>query len=176
MRATAGDQITISTRRADPRTRAGRIVEVLGVDGGPPYVVHWADGGHSGLLFPGPDAEISTARQGGRQIPVPTASQPKRWQVSLAVTGHGNTMTRAHVTAYTGAFSVQCYGEAHRHPAEADVPVIGDEVAAGRALIALGNELLRTAEQDLTRIEGHTVHVSHSPDGHVSHSSDGSRH
>jgi hypothetical protein len=169
MRATAGDQITISTRQADARTRAGQIVEVLGVDGGPPYVVHWADGGHSGLLFPGPDAQITPATSGHRQIPVPTSGKPKRWQVSLAVTGYGNSMTRAHVTAYTGAFSVQCYGEAHRRPDEADVPVIGDEVAAGRALIALGNELLRSAEQDLTRIEGRTVHVSHSPGGGVRH-------
>jgi hypothetical protein len=69
------------------------------------------------------------------------------------------------VTAYTGAVSLQCYGEAHRRPDDADVPVIGDEVAAGRALIALGNELLRTAEHDLARIEGHEVQVSPTPDG-----------
>jgi hypothetical protein len=166
MRATAGDQITISTRQADARKRAGQIVEVLGVDGGPPYVVHWADGGHSGLLFPGPDAQITPADPGARRSWTPASTQPKRWQVSLSVTGHGNSLTRAHVTAYTGSASLHCYGEAHRRPDEADRPVIGDEVAAGRALIALGNQLLRSAEQDLARIEGHNVHVSPSPDGY----------
>lgn len=165
MRATAGDQITISSRQADARTRAGQIVEVLGVDGGPPYVVHWADGGHSGLLFPGPDAQITPAHPGRARSWTPATTQPKRWQVSLSVTGHGNSLTRAHVTAYTGAVSLQCYGEAHRRPEDADVPVIGDEVAAGRALIALGNELLRSAEHDLARIEGHKVQVSPTPDG-----------
>lgn len=164
MRATAGDQITISSRQADARTRAGQIVEVLGVDGGPPYVVHWADGGHSGLLFPGPDARITPGGPDGHRSWT-AATQPKRWQVSLSVTGHGDTLTRAHVTAYTGATSLQCYGEAHRRPDEADVPVIGDEVAAGRALIALGHQLLRTAERDLARIEGHSVRLSPSPDG-----------
>jgi Domain of unknown function (DUF1918) len=37
--------------------RVGRIVEVRGPGGAPPYVVRFEDG-HEGLVFPGPDAVI----------------------------------------------------------------------------------------------------------------------
>ncbi|MBB5785136.1 hypothetical protein HD596_011892 [Nonomuraea jabiensis] len=33
------------------------IVEVKGLDGGPPYMVRFDDG-HTGLVFPGPDAVV----------------------------------------------------------------------------------------------------------------------
>jgi hypothetical protein len=39
----------------------GEIVEVRGTTGGPPYVVRFDDG-HTGLVFPGPDAVIEHRR------------------------------------------------------------------------------------------------------------------
>lgn len=39
------------------RDRRGEIIEVHGADGGPPYIVRFDDG-HTGLVFPGPDAVI----------------------------------------------------------------------------------------------------------------------
>ena len=35
-------------------------LEVRGADGGPPYVVRWADG-HEGLVYPGDDAHVVAA-------------------------------------------------------------------------------------------------------------------
>ncbi|SEM50009.1 protein of unknown function [Nonomuraea pusilla] len=37
--------------------RQGVIIEVHGADGGPPYMVRFEDG-HTGLVFPGPDAVV----------------------------------------------------------------------------------------------------------------------
>jgi len=38
---------------------------------------------------------------------------------------------------------------AHCNPADPDVPAIGDELAAGRALIGLGNRLVQMAETEV---------------------------
>ena len=43
--------------------RVGRIVEVRGPGGAPPYVVRFEDG-HEGLVFPGPDAVIEGGAEG----------------------------------------------------------------------------------------------------------------
>jgi hypothetical protein len=40
------------------RLRDGEILEVLGEDGGPPYVVRWSDDGHVSRVFPGSDAYV----------------------------------------------------------------------------------------------------------------------
>ena len=51
------------------------------------------------------------------------------------------------------------HGEAHRSPYDSDVPRIGDELAAGRALMDLGQKLLRVTEDDIGALEGHPVHL-----------------
>jgi hypothetical protein len=48
------------------------------------------------------------------------------------------------------------HGDAYRNPKDASQPMIGEEIAAARALIALGTELLQAAS---TRIE----QVTHQP-------------
>ena len=58
MQATVGDHLIVrNTHLAEP-VREGEILEVHGVDGGPPYVVRWIDAGHESLTFPGPDAFV----------------------------------------------------------------------------------------------------------------------
>jgi hypothetical protein len=39
------------------------IVEVRGSEGGPPYLVRYADG-HEAVIFPGPDAVVEPAGSG----------------------------------------------------------------------------------------------------------------
>jgi hypothetical protein len=51
------------------------------------------------------------------------------------------------------------WGQARRNPADPDVPRIGAEVAAARALIRLGHHLLGAAENDIEDIEHHPVHI-----------------
>lgn len=58
MQAAAGDRIIIRGHRVGEPDRDGRILEVRGADGSPPYLVQWEEDGHEGLLFPGSDAVI----------------------------------------------------------------------------------------------------------------------
>lgn len=58
MHATVGDEIIIAGHVVGEATRAGRIVEVRGSNGGPPYRIHWDDSGRTTLLFPGDDSSI----------------------------------------------------------------------------------------------------------------------
>jgi hypothetical protein len=59
MRANIGDRLVIRSRNVGTQERSGKIVEVRGADGSPPYLVEW-DGGTQGVFFPGSDATIET--------------------------------------------------------------------------------------------------------------------
>ena len=58
MQAKVGDHLVVESNRDASHRREGEILEVRGEDGGPPYVVRWADG-HEGVTFPGPDAFVA---------------------------------------------------------------------------------------------------------------------
>ncbi len=59
MHASAGDHITVpGLHVGDPR-REGEVVEARGPEGGPPYVVRWADG-HEAVFFPGPGVTVTS--------------------------------------------------------------------------------------------------------------------
>ena len=59
MQAHVGDEITIDGHVVGEPRRVGRIVDVRGEDGGPPYEVKWDDTEHTTLLYPGSDAHIT---------------------------------------------------------------------------------------------------------------------
>jgi hypothetical protein len=63
MRATVGDQLHVHGRTVGERDHLGKIVEVRGSDGEPPYLVRHPDG-HESLVFPGPDAVVEPAMHG----------------------------------------------------------------------------------------------------------------
>jgi hypothetical protein len=58
MQASVGDRLVIKGHHVGEPDRAAEIIEVRGVDGGPPFLVRWDDDGHEGLFFPGSDAVI----------------------------------------------------------------------------------------------------------------------
>lgn len=58
MKAHTGDRLVISGHEIGRPKRVGRIEEVRGADGEPPYKVRWAEDDHVTLLFPGPDCTI----------------------------------------------------------------------------------------------------------------------
>jgi hypothetical protein len=68
--------------------------------------------------------------------------------------------TIAHATLGDGGPELTGHGEAHRSPYDSDVPRIGDELAAGRALMDLGQKLLRVTEDDIGTLEGRPVHLN----------------
>ncbi len=69
MQAAVGDRLHIHGHNVGDPDKMGEIVEVHGKQGAPPYLVRFDDG-HTGLVFPGPDAIIehpppARARAGG---------------------------------------------------------------------------------------------------------------
>ena len=64
--------MVIRGHRVGERLRDGEILEVLGEDGGPPYIVRWSDDGHVSRIFPGSDAYVEhfARRRARRAAPV----------------------------------------------------------------------------------------------------------
>jgi len=58
MQATVGDHIKVCGHRPGQPERGGEVTEVLGVAGGPPYMVRWGESQHVTMFFPGPDAMV----------------------------------------------------------------------------------------------------------------------
>jgi hypothetical protein len=58
LRASPGDRLVIRGHHLDERERDGEILEVLGEDGLPPFLVRWSDDGHVSRLLPGSDAYV----------------------------------------------------------------------------------------------------------------------
>jgi hypothetical protein len=58
MQASKGDEIIVPSQHVGQPARHGKIVEVRGESGGPPYVVRWDDTSEGRLFFPGSDTMI----------------------------------------------------------------------------------------------------------------------
>jgi hypothetical protein len=59
MRVKVGQRIVFRARPDHGRDRDAEVLEVLGADGAPPYVVRWSDDGHEALVYPGLGAFVS---------------------------------------------------------------------------------------------------------------------
>ncbi|HSJ16834.1 MAG TPA: DUF1918 domain-containing protein [Solirubrobacterales bacterium] len=57
-RVSPGDRIVIKGHHVGEHERDGEILEVIGEDGGPPYLVRWSDDGHVSEFFPSSDAHV----------------------------------------------------------------------------------------------------------------------
>jgi Domain of unknown function (DUF1876) len=80
----------------------------------------------------------------------------RNWSVDITITERdGRTHARARLHT-ADATALEATGTARLNPTDRDVPEIGEELAAARALSALAHQLLDTAADD---IEG----VTHKP-------------
>ncbi|SES70985.1 DUF1918 domain-containing protein [Geodermatophilus poikilotrophus] len=52
MQARVGDRIVVRSTHQGEAERTGRVLEVRGESGGPPYVVRWDPDGHTGVFHP----------------------------------------------------------------------------------------------------------------------------
>jgi hypothetical protein len=62
MQAAIGDRLHVHGNSVGQPDKTGDIVEVKGAEGAPPYLVRFDDG-HTGLVFPGPDAVVERGRR-----------------------------------------------------------------------------------------------------------------
>lgn len=76
----------------------------------------------------------------------------KRWRVEIII-DEEDDRTYAEARLHTGAGTqVRGVGRAKLNPADDDIPEIGDELAAARALTDLGHRLLLTAAADIESV------------------------
>jgi hypothetical protein len=64
--AKPGDRLVIHGHHTGELPRDAEILEVLGDDGGPPYLVRWEDDGHVSRFYPGSDAFVQHFEQEDR--------------------------------------------------------------------------------------------------------------
>lgn len=85
----------------------------------------------------------------------------KRWTVGIFVDEHDDERrTRAEARLHTaGTTTLRAAGVARRHPADREIPEIGDELAVARALFDLAHQLMTAAAMDLADSGGRPAHV-----------------
>ncbi len=86
------------------------------------------------------------------------------WQVGLYLFEEAGT-TKARAVLDTATTRFTGHGDAHRNPADPDVPEIGDELAAGRALNDLGRQLMDVARRGVEDIDAATESGRNAPPG-----------
>jgi hypothetical protein len=80
--------------------------------------------------------------------------ETKRWTVDLDIDElHEERRTHAVATLHHDGGSLEGAGEAHRHPRDADLARVGDELAAARALVELADKLQADAQRTLETYE-----------------------
>ena len=85
--------------------------------------------------------------------------ESKRWHIELYLYEDGRT-TRAEAVLRTSAGTeLRHAGVARRHPRDGDVPEIGEELAACRALTGLAHDLLESAVSDVEENVHEPVHL-----------------
>ena len=80
------------------------------------------------------------------------------WRVNIAFTEDGDR-TRADAILELADERYHGFGQAKRAPADPSVPVVGQDLAAARALSDLAHQLLHAASDRIEAFEGHPVKV-----------------
>jgi Domain of unknown function (DUF1876) len=80
------------------------------------------------------------------------------WRVQIAFTEEADR-TRADAILELASQRFHGFGQAKRAPEDPSVPVIGQDLAAARALSDLSHQLLQAAAERIEEFEGHPVKV-----------------
>jgi hypothetical protein len=71
------------------------------------------------------------------------------WDIHIYLFEHDDDSTYARAVLKTRDTTLTGEGTARRNPADTPVAEIGDEIAVGRALVSLGEQLLNAAADDM---------------------------
>ncbi|MEU8619526.1 DUF1876 domain-containing protein [Streptomyces sp. NPDC048623] len=78
------------------------------------------------------------------------------WKVGLDLVEEGGR-TKAEARLDTGTSTLTGRGSARCNPADVDVPVIGDDLAASRAMKDLAGKLMKEANREMEAVGADTV-------------------
>lgn len=82
----------------------------------------------------------------------------QNWRVEISFTEDADR-TRADAILELASHRFHGFGQAKRAPQDPSVPVIGQDLAAARALSDLAHKLLDTAAERIESFEGHPVNL-----------------
>jgi hypothetical protein len=85
-------------------------------------------------------------------------SKGRVWTVEIVFT-EDEDRTRADAVLETGTEAISGWGRSRRNPADPDVPVIGEDLAASRALSDLAHHLLHEAASAIEDFERRPVRL-----------------
>lgn len=85
-------------------------------------------------------------------------SENRVWTVEIIFT-EDEDRTVAHARLHAGEREFTGWGRARRNPMDPDVPAVGEELAAARAVADLSHRLLHEAADAIERFEGHPVEL-----------------
>jgi len=160
MKAAVGDRIVTASGVVGGAVRDGVVTECPHGDGSPPYRVKWSDTGEETLVYPGADTIVDAQVEAGSdEWGEARQARSLTWDVRITVVESGGSTT-AEATVMNGPpDALRAVGHARKAPEDPEVPLIGDEIAAGRALRRLADRLLTVAEADVSAAVGHKTHL-----------------
>lgn len=135
----AGDRIEVTSNSLGVQPRQGSVLSASGTGG---LRVLWDDG-HETMFFPASNCRVVT----------PAGDDANRWlrlglHIDVDVVEDADEC-RATASVMTSRGLLRSEGTAHRKPADPSIPMVGEELAIGRALVELGDQLISAASDDL---------------------------
>ncbi|MCW4355303.1 DUF1876 domain-containing protein [Hoyosella sp. YIM 151337] len=87
--------------------------------------------------------------------------QDKHWSVDIVIDERdGQTRAEARLHADDGSRKLVATGLARKNPDDRDVPLIGDELAAARALADLSHQLIEQTATDIESVTHVPAHLT----------------
>lgn len=154
MHAQVGDRLVVEGNHVGAARREGTVVELLSPPGGHRYRVQWDDG-HETMFCPSADTRVEHRDATQR----PSSLQRTVTQVELRFE-EDEDHTDAWASLRTPTETFSGWGRARRNPVDDNIPLVGEELAAARALIALADRLRLAAGEALDHKQqpaGHLV-------------------
>ena len=148
MEAHVGDHVVVEGAKVGQAPRRGEVIEILRGAGGDRLRVRWEGDQHETVLAPGSDTHVEM----GPERTLDRASM----HVDITLTedaDHCEAVARVHMRDHDFAG----WGRARRHPADPEMPVVGEELAVARALSDVSHQLVVAAADSLESSLGRPV-------------------
>ena len=88
-----------------------------------------------------------------------TTMKPLSWTVEITFS-EDEDKTRADAILTGSSNGLEGWGRARRNRADPEMPAVGEEIAAARALSDLSHHLLEQAAHNIESWEGHPIHLN----------------